>query len=310
MAMTVFRVRFGGFVLVLALLMLAACSSGKSDFETGKEIFDKGLYEEALPFLEKAKTGENALQAEQMIRDARQKMEEEADRDCVRRAENFMELLQQAKTVPSWDLVMADLKTFRCRSLEVKPYIDKGYYTFIQYLAKWDAYPKAVDKFCEFVGCETRPPHVLIREEEITITDEQGKEKQETIQQEIPVAPHEIAMDMFKWLMEKDPANARWFDRYAKFLFDVERYRESREAYEAIATTDGIGYEVKSRAKLTVEHLNKGRLRRAGADDNYRFFWAEEAKQKSKVKGLLKEMEAARKAKEEAEQKPQDAQTP
>jgi tetratricopeptide (TPR) repeat protein len=290
---------------VLVMATIVGCG-GKSDFEKGKELYDKGLYEQAMPFLEKAKSGDTMMQADQMIRDAKVKMEEEADRECVRKAENFMDLLQQAKTIQSWDQVVADFKSFRCRTLETKPYIDKAYYNFVQYLAKWDAYPKAVDKFCEFTGCEAQPPHMLIREEEIKINDEQGKEKTETIQQEIPIAQHDIAMTMFKWLMEKDQANARWFDRYAKFLYDLERYKEAREAYQAIAETEGVGYEVKSRAKLTVEHLDKGKVRRAGPDDSYRFFWIEEAKQKSKVKGLLKELEAARKEKEEAERK-QDA---
>ncbi|RJO69589.1 MAG: hypothetical protein C4523_06125 [Myxococcales bacterium] len=291
-----------GAALLGALLLVLAVGCGKSSFEEGKLLFDKGMYPEAVAKLEAAKAkNDNFIQAEELIRQAKEKMEEQADKDCLARADNFVEMLSQAKTVETWDNVMQELKAFQCRKLNAKPYIDKAYYRYIAYLAEWDAYPQAVDKFCEFTGCEDKPPRILVREEEITILDENGKEKEETIQQEIPIVEHSIAMEMFPWLVKKDPKNARWFDRYAKFLYDTERYKEALEAYGALAQLEGVGYEVKSRAQLTVDHLSKGQRKPRLPGDNYRFFWIEEVKTKSKLKALRRELEKAQQQRQQAE---------
>ncbi len=290
--------------ILLAVVSVLMIGCGPSSFEQGQELFNKGLYERAIPLLEKAKEdGEQYIKAEEMIRQAKVKMEEEADADCVRRAENYLNVLGETKTVGTWDKIVEELKAFKCRKLNAKPYVDKAYYRFIAYLAEWDAYPQAVEKFCQFTGCETQPPHILIREEELTITDDKGKEKEEVIQQEIPIAEHSTAVKMFQWLSKKDPKNGRWFDRYAKFLYDNERYQDALDAYKAISEIEELGYEVKSRAKLAAEHLMKGGRRPRMEGEKLRFFWIEDVKKKSKLKALRKDLEKARKEREQAEQK-------
>ncbi len=293
-----------GWIVGVACVVLVVTGCGKSSYEQGKELFDQGAYEQALPLLEAAKKdNDHFIQVEEMIRQSKVKMVEQADKDCERRAENYQEMLAQAKTVDTWDRVMAELKTFSCRKVVPKPYIDAAYFRFISYLAEWDAYPQAVSKYCEFTGCEAAEARVLVREEEVIITDENNKEKKEIIQQEIPIAQHEIVMEMFKWLAGKDPKNGRWFDRYAKFLYDNERYKDALEAYEAIAKIETLGYEVKSRAQLAAEHLRKGGRRARQPGEEVSFFWIEEVKTKSKLKALKRELEAARKELEEAEGK-------
>lgn len=295
-------------LFVLSAFLAGGC--GESNFEKGKRLFDQGFYEQAMPYLEKSDEGEHFIQTKEMIRQSKEKIEEAADADCLRHAEDYMEMLLQAKTVGTWDKVIQELKAYRCRKLNVKPYVDKAYYKYIAYLAEWDAYPKAVEKYCEYTGCETQPPHLLIREEEISITDDKGKEKQETIQQEIPIAKHEIVMEMFLWLVKKEAKNARWLDRYAKFLYDNTRYKNALDAYNTLAALEGIGYEVKSRAKLTADHLSKGGRRKSVEGEDYRFFWVEDVKTKSKIKALLKDLEKARKEKEEAERRKEATATP
>ena len=294
--------------IVAILLFLVVGGCGKSAFEEGRELYDKGLYEQALPLLDKAKReGEHFIQADDMIRQAKIKIEEAAEEECVRRAENYLDILSQTKTVDTWDKIIQELKSFKCRKLNVRPHVDKAFYRFVTYLAQWDHYPDAVNKYCEYSGCEAKPPHVLIREEEIVITDEDGKEKEEVIQQEIPIAEHSIAVEMFKWLVRKDAQNARWFDRYAKFLYDTERYTDALGAYSTIAEMGGIGYEFKSRAKVVVDHLKKGGLRPRAEGENYRFFWIEQVRSKSKLKALKKDLEKARREREEAEKRKQAA---
>ena len=205
-------------------------------------------------------------------------MRSRAEQDCLRRAESFVTVLSEAKTVEAWDKVLHELKTFKCRKLSTKPYVDRAFFRFVSYLAQWDAYPQAVAKYCEYFGCEASEAHVLIREEEIAVIGEDGKETEETIQQEIPIAQHDIAVKMFNWLLTKDIKNARWFDRYAKFLYDNERFKEAQEAYQAISEAKGVGYEIKSRAQLTVEHLKSGKHRKAKTPEMARFFWIEDVK--------------------------------
>lgn len=293
-----------GTLILVAALSFGASGCGKSSFEQGMELYEKGVYEQALPHLEKAKKeGDHYIKAEELIRKAKAKIEEEADQDCLRRAGNYVDVLSQAKTVESWDKVIQELKSFRCRKLNTKSYVDRAYYQFIAYLSEWDAYPQAVEKFCEHTGCEAKAPHILIREEEVTIIDDDGKEKEETIQREIPIAQHGIALEMFYWLARKDMKNARWFDRYAKFLYDNERFAEAKEAYESIVKLEGVGYEFKSRAELTVEHLKIGRHLMRESPDKPRFFWIEEVGRKSRLKALRRDLEKAKNEREEAERK-------
>ncbi len=279
--------------LLLFASLFIGC--GESSFEDGKKLFDEGRLELAQMRLEKVdKSDSNFSKSQEMLKEIQGKLEEKAEKECLDQGENFVKMLKESKTIDTWEKVMEDLKRFACRKLNTKPYIDRGYYNVIAYLSEWDMYPQAVAKYCEFVGCSPDDPRVLIKEEEITVTDENGKEAKEVIQQEIPLAHHETALKMFAWLVDKDMKNARWFDRYAKFMYDTERYKKALEAYEAIAAMENIGYEVKSRAKLTVDHLKKGKYRKPKTEESPIFFFAEEAKIKSRLKALKKDLDKAR----------------
>ncbi len=293
---------------VAALLPFVLLACGPTEFEQGKDMFDKGFYEQAVPHLENAiEKNDNSAAAKKMIKESKVKIVEQKDQECLDKGENYVEMLKQTKVVTSWEKVMQELKQFRCRSLKPKPYIAKGYYNFISYLAEWDAYPQAVSKFCDFSGCEAEEARILIREEEISIFDEKGKEKTEIVQSEIPIADHTNAMEMFKWLVKKDFKNGRWFDRYAKMLWDTERWTDALEAYEAISQVEGLGYEIKSRAKISVEYLKKNRRHKRPDAEYTSFFWIEDAKKKSKLKGLKKDIEKAEKEKAEAEKAEKEA---
>jgi len=287
-------------LILLPVFMIAGC--GKSEFEQGKELYDQGKMEQALPLLKKA-SGKEKIPAQTMIAEIEKKQEEDAEKNCQERVENYLKMLSQCKTTTAWDKTIVELKAFKCRKVDPKPYIDKAYVQFISYLAKWDNYPQAIDKFCEFTGCETEEPHLLIREEDIMITNDEGKKIEETIQQEFLIAPHELSKKMFLWLIEKDPVNARWFDRYAKYLYTNERYKNAQDSYETIANLENIGYEVKSRAKVAADHLKKGGRAKRISGDNHRYFWVEDVKKKSKLKALKKDLISEQKKKAVEEMK-------
>lgn len=282
-------------LVFLSFLFVSGC--GKSEFEQGKELYDQGKLEQALPLLKKAE-GKDKIAAETMISDINKKLDEAELKNCHDRVENYLKMLAECKTVAAWEKTLEELKNFKCRDVDPKPYVDKAYVQFISYLAKWDNYPQAIEIFCEFTGCEAEPPHLLIREEDIMITNDEGKKVEETIQQEFMIAPHETAKKMFLWLIEKDPSNARWFDRYAKFLYTNERYKDAMDSYKTISELENIGYEVKSRAKVAYEHLKKGGRMKRVSGDNHRYFWVEEVKTKSKLKALKKDLISEQKKKE------------
>jgi len=283
-------------VVILAVTFLWAC--GPDEFKIGKENYEKGYCPEAVQHLERSiKEGKSVAESQKMIDDCKIKIDEADAKACLDKAENYVQMMKDAKVVSAWEMIMEEFKQFKCRDVDPKSYIDRAYYNFIAYLAEWDVYPDAVDKYCEFVGCEAKEARVLIREEEVEIKDKDGKPKKEYIQTEIPIADHEKVMEMMKWLCEKDYKNARWFDRYAKAMWDTDRFKESLEAYEAISLIDKAGFELKNRAKVSADFLKANKRFNRPDAEWAKFFWIEDVKTKSKLKALKKDLEKAEKEK-------------
>jgi len=285
-------------VAVLAFVFLSAC--GSDEFELGKQNFDKGYCPEAVQHLERAvKEGKKVAEAQKMIDECKVKIDEADAQACLDKAENYVEMLKNAKVVSAWEKIMEEFKQFKCRDVNPKTYIDRAYYNFIAYLAEWDAYPEAVIKYCEFTGCKFKEARILIREEEVELKSKDGKGgvKKEILQDEIPIADHERVMEMMKWLCEKDYKNARWFDRYAKAMWDTDRFAEALQAYEAISSLEKVGFELKNRAKVSADFLKANKRFNRPDAEWVKFFWIEEVKTKSKLKALKKDLEKAEKEK-------------
>lgn len=283
--------RFTAALLVAALA--AACTPPPTPLELAKNHIERGSFEAALAELEKARAA-GEREAPRLIAEATKKLEEQKEKNCVQGADDLAATSARLKNIPDWKVVVGKLREYKCErgSVDTAPMIEKAYVKLIGNEAYADRFDSALALWWEFTNAAERPaPRIWVREEEAQVLDEKtNKYEKRTFQRRYALPDHKQTLAMFRWLLERDSFRAGYdLDRYAGYLHEHQRRTEAQEAYELAASQDMkvIGFQVKQRAQLMVIELKKGKFKKL--PDSVRYFLAEEAPQKSKLKKLLAE---------------------
>ncbi len=297
--------RFGLLFAFLFALLLMGCEP--SALEKAQKEASLENYEGAIQLLEKGVKEEGKIpNADTLLAGWRKSLEQQKKEQCETQVKSFVQMLADSKDLETWDKMMEEFKALKCPGIDTKPMIEKATVDFIAYLARKKPYTPALAKYCAVTGCEMGEPQIRVREEIIEETDENNKKQEKIYQDEIPIGDFERTREMFAWLFSKDRKTARLCDRYAKFLYDMFLYEEAMEVYKQIAGWKKAGFEFRQRAEMMMEKLPplvRGAKRPEKEDaSELRLFWVDEAKQKSKLKGLKRILDAEKKAEEEQKQ--------